>query len=141
MTEVRLAEDVLERLRERETRYDERAYIFVLACIEYLQSKLPARRHITSVELADGVREYALEVFGLLAPTVLRCWGVVETMDIGRIVFLLVDVGLLVTQPDDRIEDFAGSSTFAEDFDEWAYVWQGVRGEGPGGERRRGEVA
>lgn len=128
---VRLADEVLAQIRARETRYDEQAYLFVLASIEFLQARLPARRHVTGQELAHGVREFSLEQFGLMAPAVLRHWGIGETLDIGRIVFTLVDVGLLVTQPTDRLEDFEGTWDFATAFDRWSYTWHGL-GTDPG---------
>lgn len=126
---VRLADELLERIRAREARYDEQAYLFVLASIEYLQVRLPARRHVTGQELAHAVRDFSLEQFGLMAPEVLRHWGVTETLDIGRIVFTMVDVGLLVTQPGDRLEDFEGTWDFATAFDQWSYPWRGVQPE------------
>ncbi len=132
---MRLADEILERIRAKETRYDEQAYLFVLASIEFLQARLPERRHVTGQELSAAVRDFAREQFGLMAPSVLEHWGVRETLDIGRIVFTLVEVGLLITQPGDRIEDFDGAFDFGAAFDRWSYVWQGMRGEG--GERRR----
>jgi uncharacterized repeat protein (TIGR04138 family) len=126
MTMVRLAEDLLARIRAREARYDEQAYLFVLASIEYLQSRLPARRHVTGQELAHAVRDFAREQFGLMAPSVLSHWGIAETMDIGRIVYAMVGVGLLVTQPGDRVEDFEGAYDFAAAFDHWSYQWRGL---------------
>jgi uncharacterized repeat protein (TIGR04138 family) len=124
---VRLADELLEQIRSREARFDEQAYLFVLASIEYLQGRLPARRHVTGQELAHAVREFALERFGLMAPEVLRHWGIGESLDIGRIVFTLVDVGLLVTQPGDRPEDFEGTWDFETAFDSVSYPWRGVR--------------
>jgi uncharacterized repeat protein (TIGR04138 family) len=141
VTEVRLADDLVSRILSRDDRYDERGYLFVLAGIEYLQRQLPARRHVTGAELAGAVRDYARLQFGLLAGSVLSHWGIRETLDLGRIVFTLVDVGLLVTQPDDRIEDFAEVFDFEDAFGEWSYVWNGVRGPGHGGETRQREVS
>ena len=136
MNQVRLAEELLERIQARETRYTEQAYLFVLASIEYLQTRLPVRRHVTGQELAAAVRDYARDQFGLLACSVLRYWGVVETIDIGRIVYTLVDVGLLITRPEDRVEDFEQVFEFDSAFDEWSYVWEGVPGPGSGASRR-----
>jgi uncharacterized repeat protein (TIGR04138 family) len=99
-------------------RFDERAYLFVLAGIEYLQSKLDVRRHVSGAELAWACRDLALERFGLLARTVLDCWGVQDTADIGQIVFTLVQIELLSTQPGDKIEDFAGVYDFESAFDD-----------------------
>jgi uncharacterized repeat protein (TIGR04138 family) len=125
MTELQFADEVLARIRQREDRFDERAYFFVLAAIEFLQTRLPARRHVTGAELAWACRDFALQQFGLLAPDVLEHWNVRRTEDLGRIVFTLVSVGLLSTQPTDREADFAGVYDFGEAFRE-PYNWEGV---------------
>jgi len=124
--ELQFADGVLARLHARaEVRYDERAYLFLLAAIEFLQSRLEQRRHVTGQELCWACRDLALERFGLLARTVLSCWQVRETTDFGRIVFALVDVGLLSTQPGDRLEDFEGVYDFVRAFDEsYAPAWR-----------------
>ena len=140
MTELRLGDDVISQILTREARYDERAYIFILASIEFLQRACEVRRHVTGAELAGAVRDHAVERFGLLAPTVLKHWGIRKTLDIGRIVFTLVEVGLLITQPGDRVEDFDETYDFVTAFDDWSYVWQGV-GPGYGGGVRRREMS
>ena len=127
MNELQFADDILARIRERGDGYDERGYLFVLATIEYLQSRLPARRHVTGAELAWAVRDFARERFGLLARDVLGYWGIHRTEDLGRIVFTLVGVGLLSTQPMDREEDFAGVYDFTDAFSQ-PYGWEGVSG-------------
>jgi uncharacterized repeat protein (TIGR04138 family) len=127
MNELHFAGEVLARIRQRGARYDERAYLFVLASIEYLQARLPERRHVSGAELTIACRDFALEQYGLLAREVLEHWGIRGTEDFGLIVYLLVDFGLLVTRPDDRVEDFADVYSFDEAFGE-AYVWQGIPG-------------
>jgi uncharacterized repeat protein (TIGR04138 family) len=127
VSQLQFAEDVLAKIRARGGHYHERGYLFVLATIEYLQSRLEARRHVTGAELAWACRDFAREQFGLLAPHVLAHWGITRTEDFGRIVFTLVDVGLLVTQPGDTESDFQGVYQFGEAFGE-VYPWQGVRG-------------
>ena len=127
MSQLRTAGELFARIRERESRYDERAYLFVLASIEYAQRRLPARRHVSGRELSLACREYALEQYGLLARTVLEYWGIKGTEDFGRIVFTLVEIGLLVTQPGDREEDFHEVYRFDRAF-ERGYVWQGIPG-------------
>lgn len=118
MNEVRLSDGVLARLRARDDdRYDDRAYLFLLASIEYLQSTFEVRRHVTGAELAWACRDHALERFGLLSRTVLECWGITTTADLGRIVFTLVEVGLLSTQPGDDEADFHEVYDFREAFD------------------------
>ena len=125
MTDLQFADDVLARIRERDGRYHERGYLFVLAAVEFLQLRLTVRRHVTGAELAWACRDFALSRFGLLAEEVLAYWGIQRTEDFGRIVFTLVEVGLLSTQPHDREEDFTGVYVFAEAFSQH-YVWEGV---------------
>ena len=102
MNEFATLEAAFAQIRERDGRYHERAYVFVLAALEFAQGRLPARRHLTGGELSWACRDFALEQFGLLAPTVLEYWGINTTADIGRIVFLLIEVGLLAKQDNDR---------------------------------------
>jgi uncharacterized repeat protein (TIGR04138 family) len=119
-------------IRERDGRYHERAYLFVLAALEFAQGRLAERRHLSGAELAWACRDFALEQFGLLARGVLEYWGVASTEDLGRIVFTLIDVGLLARQDSDRIEDFAGVYEFGDVFQN-GYRWPGVgetKGEG-----------
>jgi uncharacterized repeat protein (TIGR04138 family) len=122
---LQFSDSILGRIRQEGAPYDERAYLFVLAAVEYLQSSLDARRHVTGAELSWACRDFALQQFGLMAATVLEHWGVRRTDDFGRIVYILVQVGLLVTQPGDRESDFAGVFDFADVFG-GEYVWHGV---------------
>jgi uncharacterized repeat protein (TIGR04138 family) len=127
MSDLQFADDVMARIRARGGRYDERGYLFVLAAIEFLQGRLDARRHVTGAELAWACRDFAQRQFGLLAFGVLQHWGITRTDDIGRIVFTLVEVGLLVTQPGDSELDFTAVYDFDSAFRD-AYEWQGVPG-------------
>jgi len=120
-------EAALAEIRRRDGKYNERAYVFVLAALEFAQTRLPARRHLTGPELAWACRDFALAQFGMLAATVLTHWGITTTEDLGQIVFLLIDVGLLARQPADRLEDFERVYDFAEVFRGGAgYRWPGV---------------
>ena len=127
MSELQFADGVLARIRARGGHYDERGYLFVLAAIEYLQSRLEVRRHVSGAELAWACRDFAVRQFGLMAESVLAHWGLTRTDDFGRIVFTLVEVGLLVTQPGDREADFAAVYDFHEAFGA-SYHWQHLPG-------------
>lgn len=122
MPELAFRDGVMDRIRLREARYDERAYLFVLAALEFCQQRLPDRRHLTGRELAVGCRDLALQRYGVLARTVLDHWGVRDSLDIGEIVFTLVDVGLLMSQPNDTKDDFIGVFDFHQAFDR-DYPW------------------
>ena len=125
MNEYEFAEDVVSKIRALEERYSERAFLFVLAALEYAQNRLPARRHISGEELAWACRDFALAQFGLMARTVLEYWHVESTRDFGKVVFTLVDVGLLAKESPDRLEDFDRVYEFAEVFDH-GYRWVGT---------------
>jgi uncharacterized repeat protein (TIGR04138 family) len=127
LNDLQFADDVMGRIRARGGRYNERAYLFLLGTIEFLQSRLEVRRHVTAAELAWACRDFALQQYGLLAPVVLAHWGITRTDDLGRIVYTLVEVGLLVTQPGDHESDFNALYEFTDAFGE-SYDWQGLRG-------------
>ncbi|HEY7894133.1 MAG TPA: Minf_1886 family protein [Gemmatimonadaceae bacterium] len=112
----------MDRLRARDARYREDAYLFVLAALEYCQARLEERRHISGRELAIAVRDVALEHFGVMARLVLEHWGVRSSADIGEVVFNLVDEGLLISQPTDTRDEFAGVFDFDQAF-EREYPW------------------
>jgi len=118
-------QEAFQRIGQQDGRYHERGYLFVLAALEYAQGKLAARRHLSGAELAWACRDFALDQFGLLAPTVLRFWGITSTEDLGRIVFSLIDVGLLARQPSDKLEDFDRVYDFTEVF-RVGYRWPGL---------------
>ena len=126
MTELQFADDILARIRAKGGAFDERGYLFVLASIEYVQSRLTVRRHISGSGLAWACRDLARERFGLLARPVLAHWGFTRTEDFGRIVYTLVEIGLLVTLPGDSEEDFRDVFDFESAFDD-SYAWEGVR--------------
>src|SRR5256885_16034752 len=106
MTDVSTWEAALAELRKRDGKYNERAYVFVLAALEFAQTRLPARRHLNGGEVAWACRDFALEQFGVLAAAGLTHWGIQATEDFGQIVFLLIDVGLLARPPTAKLEDF-----------------------------------
>ncbi len=112
----------MDQLRLIEPRFHEHAYLFVLAALEFSQTKLPERRHISGAELAHACRELALERYGVMARVVLEHWGVTSSADIGDAVFALVAFGLLSSQPTDSKADFVDVFDFDRAF-EREYPW------------------
>lgn len=125
MAELVFRDGIMERIRLRERRFDERAYLFVLAALEFCQQRLPERRHITGRELSLACRDLALERFGVLSRLVLEHWGVHNTADFGDVVFTLVDLGLLMSQPSDTRDEFVDVFDFDQAF-EREYPWSGM---------------
>ena len=78
-------------------------------------------RHVTGQQLCDGLREYVLEQWGLLAGAVLARWHITSTLDFGRIVFALVEANWLQATERDSIEDFRDVYDFAAAFGAGAY--------------------
>lgn len=125
VAELVFRDGVMDRIRLRERRYHEQAYLFVLAALEFQQARLTERRHISGRELALACRDLALERFGVMARVVLEHWGISSTADFGAVVFTLVESELLLSQPGDRREDFIGVYSFEDAF-EREYPWRGA---------------
>jgi len=122
MSNLQFADEILDELRERNPRFHTKAYFFVLAALHSVIRELDGPRHISGQELVEGVRSMALERFGPMAGTVLQHWGIHASEDIGRVVFALVEQGVLVKQDEDRPEDFVDVLDFDEAF-ERDYPW------------------
>jgi uncharacterized repeat protein (TIGR04138 family) len=115
-------EEQIRMLALRDGRYSPEAFRFLFESLPIamrLAGKEEAQgnqRHVTGQEVLNGMRAHAAEVFGPLAAAVWRAWGVHESLDWGRIVFLLVEAGLLNRQETDTIEDFRPGFDFDEAF-------------------------
>ena len=113
--------EALNQILSEDPRYDAQAYHFIREALEHTikHFRKPVEgpgRHVSGTELLEGIRQFALQEFGPLAFTVLRRWGVNETVDFGHLVFKLVDTGVLGKTEDDRLEDFADGFSFDEAF-------------------------
>jgi uncharacterized repeat protein (TIGR04138 family) len=122
MTDVQFADEILDRLRERNPRFHGKAYLFLLSALHHVMEGLERPRHISGRELAEGARTLALKQFGPLARIVLEHWGIHSTEDMGEIVFALVEAGILIEAEEDRAEDFRGIFDFEDAF-ERNYPW------------------
>ena len=105
------------KLIDKDKRYDPEAYSFIMASLDFTMKKLKRKGHITGQELADGIKDYALDQFGPMARVVLEKWGIKSTNDFGEIVFNLIGSGLLGKTEEDRKEDFNNRYDFKEAFD------------------------
>ena len=76
----------------------------------------PNEHHVSGRQLCNGLRDYALQRYGMLARTVLSRWGIRRTEDFGRIVYGMIDLGLLRKNDNDTIDDFRGVFDFDEAF-------------------------
>ena len=74
-------------------------------------------KHISGQTLAEAARQYALEMYGFMARTVLEGFGIKCTGDIGEIVYNMIKIGRMRKTPDDSRDDFNDVYDFATAFD------------------------
>ncbi|MBC8290396.1 MAG: hypothetical protein H8E37_08775 [Planctomycetes bacterium] len=109
-------------------KYHTDAYRFVDSALRFTQKRLhrmpkgneeldDESAHISGPELLDGVRELALQEFGLMTIPVFRHWGVRSTDDFGRIVFDFIERGAMRKTDQDQVTDFFAIYDFEEVFD------------------------
>lgn len=114
----------LRKLALEDGRYAPDAYYFLFESLEAAvklagkETRVGPERHVTGQEVLAGMRVQAIGAFGPLAAHVWRSWGVREALDWGRIVFLLVDRGLLKRQDEDTLEDFRAGFDFDTSFEQ-----------------------
>jgi len=104
--------ELTEKIREEiidsgvDDRYRTGAYEFVLSGLEFYQSKLGERRHVSGQELSKALLMFAHKQFGPMAQSVLTYWGVRTTGDLGCIVYNMIRIGMMGKQPGDSLDDF-----------------------------------
>lgn len=76
----------------------------------------PDTHHVTGQQLCLGLRDFAILQYGMLAPAVLRHWNIVRTEDFGRIVYAMIEGGVMSKTADDSVEDFSSVYEFDEAF-------------------------
>lgn len=74
-------------------------------------------RHISGQELCWALRDWAVARWGFLAPVVLATWKVTQTIDLGRLVFDLIEHGRLQKEAHDHLDDFGNVFEFQDAFD------------------------
>ena len=98
----------------RDTRYDLGAYGFLMASLDYNRSKTESSGHIPARELVLALIELSVMRFGPTAFTTLETWGIYTPLDIGRIVYNLIDIEILSKSDDDSLDEFNKVEPFAE---------------------------
>jgi uncharacterized repeat protein (TIGR04138 family) len=111
-------DDILYAICEKDARYKEDAYEFVLEALSFTQRKIKCPQHVTGQELLEGIKELLMEKFGPMTLLVLQHWGIDATEDFGNIVFNLVDNKVLSKTEEDKIESFRNVYDFDQVFKE-----------------------
>ncbi len=112
----------------RQSRYPLAAFLFVQRGLDYTVREMHGEppehedpeqresRHISGRELCYGLRDYAVQQYGMLARTVLRRWRIDQCEDFGRIVFAMVEAGLMHKTDEDTMDDFTQVFDFNQAF-------------------------
>jgi len=115
-------EELASVMKIRSSRYKPEAYIFILKAMRYAHTRPGRRGHLTGQEFARVIAEFVRSLYGPLAKNVLEDWGIRETLDFGRIVYDLIDVGQMSKLPEDSLDDFRDVYAFDEEFGD-GYDW------------------
>jgi uncharacterized repeat protein (TIGR04138 family) len=73
-------------------------------------------RHVGGREMCWGLRDLAIERWGLMARVVLESWSIRATADFGQIVFAFIEHEMMQKQEGDSIQDFEEVYDFKEVF-------------------------
>jgi uncharacterized repeat protein (TIGR04138 family) len=106
----------VEEICARDRRYKPDSYEFAMQALNYTQKRLKRSGHVSGKELAEGMREYALKLYGPMSRTVLTYWGIGTTADLGEIVFNLIQKKVLSKTESDSEADFENVYDFENAF-------------------------
>ncbi len=104
-------------LSRAEGRYAVGAYLFLFEALEFTLKRIGKRRHVSGQELLTGIKDYALANYGAMGRAVFNQWGIHDSKDFGRIVFSLVEAGLMSKTDTDSLADFEHGFDFADVFE------------------------
>lgn len=102
---------------DRDPRFQPEAYEFVREALHVAVKKFcngDDGQHVGGQQLLEGVRQHALKEYGPMALFVLRQWGVHQGIDVGHIVYNLINAKYFGKSHGDSLEDFAGGPDFEE---------------------------
>jgi len=88
----------------------------VTAAIDQCNAATELNRNVSGEDLCWALRDFALRRWGGLALLVLARWNITQTNDFGRIVFTLVEEGVMQKEPQDSIDHFKSVYEFADAF-------------------------
>lgn len=115
---------IWERLRAAAPAYSPEAFRFIQDGLSHTAKVIHGEastanesRHVSGQQLCLGLRDFAVQQYGLLAKAVLFRWNVRRTEDFGRLVFAMIQAGLMRKTDEDSLEDFIGVFDFDEAFE------------------------
>jgi uncharacterized repeat protein (TIGR04138 family) len=106
----------LRKIVEKNPRYPVEAYLFVLEALFRARKKFKKEKHVSGQELLEGIKDLALNRYGSTAKMVFNHWGIKKTVDLGDIVFNMVNAKLLSKTEEDSLDDFKDVYNFEDVF-------------------------
>jgi uncharacterized repeat protein (TIGR04138 family) len=106
----------LRKIVEKDPRYSVEAYLFVLEALFCTRKKFKKEKHVSGQELLEGIKDLALNRYGSTAKMVFNHWGIKKTVDLGDIVFNMVNAKLLSKTEEDSLDDFKDVYNFEDVF-------------------------
>jgi uncharacterized repeat protein (TIGR04138 family) len=103
--------DFVARALRRDPRYHPLAYELVRDALHVAMKKFRGdggESHVSGQQVLEGLRTHCLSEYGPMALTVLDTWGIHESLDVGNIVYNLIDAGFFFKSANDSLEDFKG---------------------------------
>ena len=108
--------DIVDDIYERDSRYREDSYAFVMDALKYTQKKYKSHKHVSGDQMLNGIKELLMKKFGPMTMTVLKHWGITNTEDFGNIIFNLVENEILTKTEEDDVASFKDGYDFHEIF-------------------------
>jgi len=120
MQKIGFAEAV-DRIIAEDPRYHRDVYAFVRDALDFTvkqqkKNREGVSRHVTPIQLLDGIRIYALKEFGPMVSTVFTYWNVLSCEDLGYIVFNMIRKEILGKNDSDTLDQFREGYDFHEAF-------------------------
>lgn len=106
---------------DKDPRFHPAAYELVRDALHHACAKFRQGaddKHVSGQELLEGFREHVLGEYGPASSIVLEEWGLTRGLDVGQIVYNLIEVGYFGRNEGDELSDFDGGYDFATAFHE-----------------------
>lgn len=115
-------QEAVEKIVKDDQRYRLDAYLFLREVMDFSVKRQKKQRkelrpmHVSAIELLEAFRLLTLKEFGPMALTLLHYWGIKNSMDVGQIIFNLIEAGVVGKTEDDTLAAFSNGFDFQEAF-------------------------
>ncbi len=115
-------QEAVEKIVAHDQRYRLDAYLFLREVMDFAVKRQKKQRkqlqpmHVSTAELLEAFRLFALKEFGPMSLTLLQYWGIQNSADIGKIIFNLIEAGVVGKTEDDTLAAFSNGFDFQEAF-------------------------